>query len=270
MHLDMATPDGIADFGTLSSKTISTNNDGRASVVYAAARAGPRGVVGHAVTIFVTPIGSNYQNANARSVEIRLTRPGVILPPNGRHCRLRVAAKPHENETILFDASPSKDDGRIVNFVWSFGDGGGAAGPSPTHSYEVAGDYVASLTVTDDRGLTSTMRKTVSVSAEENPTANFTFSPTSVKVGANVIFNASSSTVPPGRDIGVSGVRGDGGSGRRSAREPHACAAGRTRSRSPSRQHRPQVGEIDHGLGQSVVTLRARVVLLSVLVSVCG
>jgi PKD repeat protein len=73
---------------------------------------------------------------------------------------------------------------------------------------------VTTLTVTDDRGLSSSIRKTVTVAASENPTANFTFSPAGVKVGQSVIFNASSSTVPPGRSIvEYHWEFGDGGSG---------------------------------------------------------
>lgn len=217
MRLDMSTADGVIDFGTLGTKTISTNNDGRASVVYVAPPSpGLGGPSSTRVIILITPVGTNYQNANTRSVEIRLAKPGVILGPNGAPVPDFVfsPAKPHENETILFDASASKDDGQIASYVWSFGDGGGSAGPSPTHSYAVAGDYVVTLTVTDDRGLSSSIRKTVTVTAEENPSANFTFSPTGVKVGQNVIFNASSSTVPPGRDIiAYNWEFGDGGSG---------------------------------------------------------
>ena len=72
----------------------------------------------------------------------------------------------------------------------------------PTHSYAVAGAYNVILTVTDDRGLSaSTAPQTVPVTAAIDPIASFTFSPTSLLVGDNINFNATSSTVPPGRSI---------------------------------------------------------------------
>ena len=75
MHLDIGTSAGLADFGTLSSKTISTNNAGRASAVYIAPPSpGPSVGQDEHVTIFVTPVGSNYHNANARSVETTPSR----------------------------------------------------------------------------------------------------------------------------------------------------------------------------------------------------
>jgi PKD repeat protein len=198
--------DGVpVDYGVLSSRTASTAGDGRASFTYLSPPAPPISVTSDTVvTIRVTPVGTNYSNSNPRTVDIKLTRPGVILPPNGAPVADFVfsPSKPHENEAILFDASPSRDqDGAVVSYQWSFGDGGTASGIAPSHSYVLAGDYVATLTVTDDRGLTNSIRKTVTVTASENPTANFTFSPTGPKVGNSIIFNASSSTVPTGRSI---------------------------------------------------------------------
>ncbi len=54
-----------------------------------------------------------------------------------------------------FDATASSDpDGSVARFDWSFGDGQSAAdgGPRPTHTYASAGNYLPSLTVTDNEG----------------------------------------------------------------------------------------------------------------------
>ena len=56
-------------------------------------------------------------------------------------------------EWVLFDASASYDpDGRLVDFVWEFGDGNSARGTRVGHAYEEIGVYSVRLTVEDDRG----------------------------------------------------------------------------------------------------------------------
>ncbi len=75
---------------------------------------------------------------------------------------------PEVDETITFDASASFDsDGRIVAFIWDFGDETSSKEESPkiTHSYTIAGDYVVELKVVDDHGISSRITTTLTVSA---------------------------------------------------------------------------------------------------------
>jgi PKD repeat protein len=61
------------------------------------------------------------------------------------------------SQTVAFDAGSSSDpDGSIVSYAWSFGDGATANDVSVSHMYTQMGDYLVSLTVTDDGGLTAT------------------------------------------------------------------------------------------------------------------
>ena len=65
-----------------------------------------------------------------------------------------------------FDGSASKDDSRIVSYSWSFGDGTSsvtASSPVTTHNYSAKGTYSVTLIVLDDGGLSSTVRKSVTV-----------------------------------------------------------------------------------------------------------
>jgi hypothetical protein len=56
------------------------------------------------------------------------------------------------NQSIQFDGSASDDgfDGCCTNYVWNFGDGGGASWTMfPTHAYSAAGTYTVRLTMTN-------------------------------------------------------------------------------------------------------------------------
>ena len=57
------------------------------------------------------------------------------------------------NDQIQFDASASVDeDGTIVSYLWDFGDGTTSTNKMAIHQYQNPGDYIVSLSVTDDKG----------------------------------------------------------------------------------------------------------------------
>lgn len=63
---------------------------------------------------------------------------------------------------ISFSSAGSHDpDGRIVSYRWDFGNGNGSQSANPSHLYQASGTYLATLTVTDDRGATDTVEVTV-------------------------------------------------------------------------------------------------------------
>ncbi len=208
LRMDIKIGGVLGDLGTLSSRNISTGSDGRANVIYTAPPPAAFGTTNETtIQVVAAPSGTDAANANVSGVSIRLTSPGVIQAPNALPVPSYFAspASPHEREQVTFDASASKDsDGVIVSYAWNFGDGTTATTSTPTvtHLYGVAADYQTTLTVTDDRGAAVTSAPmTLTVVSASNPVATFVVSPTDPKVLDTVNFNASGSSVPPGRLI---------------------------------------------------------------------
>jgi len=84
-----------------------------------------------------------------------------------------------------FDGTGSYDsDGSLVSYSWDFGDGNTASGSVASHSYNVAGTYTATLTVTDDSAATNTSSIAITVTEQATaPNAPTSLLATLVKTG---------------------------------------------------------------------------------------
>lgn len=191
-----------ADFGTLSARSIVTNGDGRATLVYTAPSVIAN--VESLVDIVVTPIGNNYANAVSRNATIRLVPPGVVLPPSGLNPAFTFSPPaPGQGQNVFFDADSSTAPATnpITLYRWDFGDGATATGETATHAFGAPGTFFVRLTVSDIQGRSASTTQSVTVTAGAAPTASFTFSPTPALRNAVIHFNASGSTAAPGRTI---------------------------------------------------------------------
>ncbi len=63
----------------------------------------------------------------------------------------------------------STDDGVLTNWSWSFGDGLTSETQSPSHTFDAAGTYAVTLTVTDDAGLTDAVTSEVTIEEIDEP-----------------------------------------------------------------------------------------------------
>ena len=82
--------------------------------------------------------------------------------------------------SVTVDASGSYDpDGSVASGTVSFGDGTIVSGLKATHTYSAAGSFLVIVTVTDDRGASSTATSTVTVSGHIAPKVNLAVTPTS-------------------------------------------------------------------------------------------
>lgn len=199
--------DGIAqDFGTLSNKSPITPT----TIFYRAPAAPttPGGQVPTTVTIAVTPDDSgDFRGEVARTIDLRLIPPGVILPinPNLAANFTFTPAAPQVLDVVTFDAATTTNGGAACltacTYAWNFGDGTTATEQTTTHQFRTVGNFAVSLTVTDSRGATATTVKSVPVAPGTPPTAQFTTSPTTPGVNQQVFFNATQSTPAAGRTI---------------------------------------------------------------------
>ena len=124
------------------------------------------------------------------------------------------------NVPITFNGSASTDPkSQTLSYSWTFGDGSGASGAKPTHTYLTAATYPVTLTVTDTdgvNGLTSTAA-VVAVATVQPPTLQ-TGGPYAGTAYLPVNFSAAGSVDPLNPTAGTYGLSfswnfGDGLSG---------------------------------------------------------
>ncbi|UCH74375.1 MAG: PKD domain-containing protein, partial [Rhodospirillales bacterium] len=114
--------------------------------------------------------------------------------------------------TVSFSAAGSFDpDGIIVDYAWDFGDGTGGAGMNVSHDYIQAGEYLATLTVTDNLGAsTSNVAPIVVLAVNQPPVAVATADPVSGRAPLAVSFGSAGSHDP---DDGIASFVWDFGDG---------------------------------------------------------
>ena len=116
---------------------------------------------------------------------------------------------------VVFSSAGSTDtDGSIVAYSWDFGNGQGSSAANPTATYSSAGTFIATLTVTDNHGLTDSDTVIVSVAAQPNlaPIASASASPTSGSAPLYVSFSSAGSYDPDGGIMTYQWNFGDGSS----------------------------------------------------------
>jgi PKD repeat protein len=113
------------------------------------------------------------------------------------------SAKPDSGNTPLsvnFSSAGSLDlDGSITSHLWDFGDGATSTSPNPQHTYIAPGEYVATLTVTDNLGAKTVNTAAVEATApNQNPVAKFLVTPPSGPAPLNVTLTSDGSYDPDG------------------------------------------------------------------------
>jgi PKD repeat protein len=210
IRVDMEVGGQLADYGTLSARTIVTGSDGIARATYTAPPPPPPPADTTVTTVAIRaiPVGTDAQTASIFSAQIRLMPKGVILPPADTPTPLfTISPVPVAlNVPSTFDASAScpgpasngvcqpSTSTAITGYLWNFGDGTSAAGRVVTHTYTTTGTFNGTLTVTNDRGVSASAPLTITPSSTDPFTGDWIASPpigTVVNVAQSIFFNAS-------------------------------------------------------------------------------
>lgn len=93
-----------------------------------------------------------------------------------------------EGTQVSFDGSGSSDKCGPPTLAWTFGDGGSASGPRPTHTYAEEGSYTVGLTATNVTGLSSSSSLNIVVADAPLSAAGRTIISTQVFSGAVASF----------------------------------------------------------------------------------
>ncbi|MDX1979092.1 MAG: PKD domain-containing protein, partial [Bryobacteraceae bacterium] len=93
------------------------------------------------------------------------TAPGANQPP----VAAMTVSSASGNAPLLvnFSSAGSHDpDGSIATYRWTFGDGAAATGVTASHTYSTAGAFTATLTVTDDKGASASVSRTITTTQQ--------------------------------------------------------------------------------------------------------
>lgn len=135
-------------------------------------------------------------------------------------------AFPRVGDIVRFDASASYDsNGEITSYGWNFGDGNTGDGIETAHSYSKVGEYIVTLTLTDNEGASGTARYAITVQTggsacdggscsggEDEPLAVISGLPScaGVTVGDSIVFDGSASRAAEGKIVNYYWSFGDG------------------------------------------------------------
>jgi PKD repeat protein len=214
VRVDMSVGGQLADYGTLSARTIVTGSDGVARVTYTAPAAPPppANQTTTTVSIRAIPIGNDSQSSGQFTADIRLMPVGVILPPGGTPTAAFTFTRSPVSVLIpiIFDASsstPGTNSSAITSYAWTWGDGSAnSSGRNATHTFQSGGTFTVGLTVTNDRGFTASASQSITVSSSDPFTGDWVSSPpisTGAVVGESVLFNADAVQSSAGHQVTV-------------------------------------------------------------------
>lgn len=117
---------------------------------------------------------------------------GVVpgLPPVPRFSYL--PAEPDTLDEVVFTDASEERDTRIASRLWRFGDGVTSTATHPRHQFSQPGSFAVELELTDEFGVKTFNRQTVTVSGF-SPAVVFTATPEAPSIGTAVSFEANAS-----------------------------------------------------------------------------
>ena len=207
-RLNLSLPTNAPAGAALSQSEVTTGSNGAATIAVVAPQTGSVGNV----VITATPVGTNFDNAVARTISIGVI-PENSAPPIVGPFTVNPTS-PEVGALATFTAGAATDEGvscaSTCTFSWDFGDGSTATGQVVTHTFTQIGDYSVALTVTDRGGAATIKRQTVTVVGVAPPTVSFTVSPTGPITGQEATFTATATPASGHRIATFNWTWGDG------------------------------------------------------------
>lgn len=163
-------------------------------------------------TVILTVEDDDQAQGQATTV-IQVTSPGNTPPTAVAQA---VPASGEAPLTVQFSGDQSTDsDGTIVSWEWDFGDGASGTGAETSHVYASAGNFTATLTVTDDGNASDSAAVDIAVSSGGNfpPTAVISALPSSGPPPLQVAFDGGGSSDQDGSIVDYAWDFGDGQAG---------------------------------------------------------
>jgi PKD domain len=165
--VDPANPSSPVDFGTLSSRNVTTGADGKAFVAYLPPPV-PAGTTNadSLIGIVISAIGTDQMAARAEWAMIRLVAPQFIQTPGLPFPRFTYApATPLAGSIVNFSAASSTAEtgSTLVSYFWSWGDGSTGRGVTEEHDWTMPGNYEVTLTVVDNAGRSASATQIVTI-----------------------------------------------------------------------------------------------------------
>lgn len=154
---ELSSVKAVADQRTITLAPVSTQSGS-----YSGEFIAPQAPGIYPVNIEVTDKFNNTSKYNAQAtikVKALTTPTPTPTPQANKNPTVSIEANVQSGKsplTVKFTSRASDSDGHITSYLWNFGDGTTSTEANPTKIYEREGNYIVTLTVTDDRGGTAT------------------------------------------------------------------------------------------------------------------
>lgn len=202
--------------GSLDHLTVVTDAGGFARVTYTAPSTAEQPVpVRVYIGAIMTDPSYTFEVTGRHALDLELAKPfDCVGGPGAPEIAFSVnPTSPVVDQLTCFDAQATVDNGSIISFTWSFGDGGTSSGPFVCHTFTDDGNFPVTLTVVDGDQNCVSLTQFVTVGEGGSPSCSFTASPNPVNTDTVVIFDASASQDPDGEIVSYRWTFGDGSSG---------------------------------------------------------